>query len=145
MLAIFYVLLALTVIVSLFGIVNTLVLSVMERTREVGMLRAIGMTRRQTRRMVRHEGIVTAQLGAVTGMVIGVALGAAVTLAMRGIGMTFTLPIGSLIAFAVVATVAGMHRGGAAGAAGFAPAGARSAGVRVATGVAALAATARRG
>jgi putative ABC transport system permease protein len=108
MLAIFYVLLALTVIVSLFGIVNTLVLSVMERTREVGMLRAIGMTRRQTRRMVRHEGIVTAQLGAVTGIVIGVALGAAVTIAMRGIGMTFTLPIGSLIAFAVVATVAGI-------------------------------------
>ena len=108
MLAIFYVLLALTVIVSLFGIVNTLVLSVMERTREVGMLRAIGMTRRQTRRMVRHEGIVTAQLGAVTGMAIGVLLGGAVTLAMRGIGMTFTLPVGSLIAFAVVATVAGM-------------------------------------
>jgi putative ABC transport system permease protein len=108
MLAIFYVLLALTVIVSLFGIVNTLVLSVMERTREVGMLRAIGMSRRQTRRMVRHEGIVTAQIGAVTGMVIGVLLGAAVTLAMRGIGMTFTLPVGSLIAFAVVATVAGM-------------------------------------
>jgi putative ABC transport system permease protein len=108
MLAIFYVLLALTVIVSLFGIVNTLVLSVMERTREVGMLRAIGMTRRQTRRMVRHEGIVTAQLGAVTGMAIGILLGAAVTLAMRGIGMTFTLPVGSLVAFAVVATLAGV-------------------------------------
>ena len=108
MLAIFYVLLALTVIVSLFGIVNTLVLSVMERTREVGMLRAIGMTRRQTRRMVRHEGIVTAQIGAVTGMAIGVLLGGAVTFAMRGIGMTFSLPVGSLIAFAVVATVAGM-------------------------------------
>jgi putative ABC transport system permease protein len=108
MLSIFYVLLALTVIVSLFGIVNTLVLSVMERTREVGMLRAVGMTRRQTRRMVRHEGIVTAQIGAVTGMAIGVLLGGAVTLAMRGIGMTLTIPVGSLIAFAVVATVAGM-------------------------------------
>ena len=71
MLAIFYVLLALTVIVSLFGIVNTLVLSVMERTREVGMLRAIGMTRRQTRRMVRHEGIVTALIGAALGAVVG--------------------------------------------------------------------------
>ena len=108
LLAIFYVLLALAVIVSLFGIVNTLVLSVMERTREVGMLRAIGMTRRQTRRMVRHEGIVTAQIGAVTGMAIGVLLGGAVTFAMRGIGMTFSLPVGSLIAFLVVATVAGM-------------------------------------
>ena len=76
--------------------------------REVGMLRAVGMTRRQTRRMVRHEGIVTAQIGAVTGMAIGVLLGGAVTLAMRGIGMTLTIPVGSLIAFAVVATVAGM-------------------------------------
>jgi putative ABC transport system permease protein len=57
---------------------------------------------------VRHEGIVTAQLGAVTGMAIGILLGGAITFAMRGIGMTFTLPIGSLVAFAVVATLAGM-------------------------------------
>ena len=65
--AIFYVLLGLAVIVSLFGIVNTLVLSVLERTRELGMLRAIGMTRRQVRRMVRHESVITALIGAVLG------------------------------------------------------------------------------
>ena len=62
---ILYVLLALSVIVSLFGIVNTLVLTVFERTREIGMLRAIGMTRRQVRRMIRHESVITALIGAV--------------------------------------------------------------------------------
>ena len=68
LLAIFYVLLALAVIVSLFGIVNTLVLATFERTQELGTLRAVGMSRRQVRRMVRHESIITALIGAVTGM-----------------------------------------------------------------------------
>ena len=62
---ILYVLLALSIIVSLFGIVNTLVLTVFERTREIGMLRAIGMTRRQVRRMIRHESVITALIGGV--------------------------------------------------------------------------------
>src|SRR4029453_11520873 len=58
-----FVLLALSVVVSLFGIVNTLVLTVFERTRELGMLRAVGMTRRQVRRMIRHESVITALIG----------------------------------------------------------------------------------
>ena len=69
-----YVLLSLSIIVSLFGIVNTLVLTVFERTRELGMLRAVGMTRRQVRRMIRHESVITALLGAAFGIPLGVVL-----------------------------------------------------------------------
>ncbi len=76
-LGIFYVLLGLAVIVSLFGIVNTLALSVLERTRELGMLRAVGMSRRQVRRMIRHESIVTALIGAVLGIAVGLFLAGA--------------------------------------------------------------------
>jgi putative ABC transport system permease protein len=103
-----YVLLALSVIVSLFGIVNTLVLSVFERTRELGMLRAIGMSRRQMRRMVRHESIIVALIGSVLGMGVGIFLAALVTFALSGEGVTFSLPIGTLVAFLVVAALAGM-------------------------------------
>ena len=71
LLAIFDVLLALAVIVSLFGLANTLVLATFERTREIGMLRAVGMTRRQVRRMVRRESVITALLGSAMGIAVG--------------------------------------------------------------------------
>ena len=106
--AIFGALLALAVIVSLFGIVNTLVLSTFERTRELGMLRAVGMTRRQMRRMVRHESIITALLGALFGMAVGLGLAAVVTQVFKDSGLEFVVPIGTLIAFTVVAVVAGI-------------------------------------
>jgi len=108
LLAIFYVLLALAVIVSLFGIVNTLVLATFERTRELGTLRAVGMSRRQVRRMVRHESIITALIGAVSGMALGLVLAAGVTSAFSDEGLSFAIPAGSLIAFAAVAVVAGV-------------------------------------
>jgi putative ABC transport system permease protein len=108
LLAIFYVLLALAVIVSLFGIVNTLVLSTFERTRELGMLRAVGMSRRQMRRMVRHESIITAVLGALVGIAVGLGLAALVVTAFGDAGLTYVVPAGSLIAFVAVAVVAGV-------------------------------------
>ena len=86
-LAMLYVLLGFSVVVSLFGMVNTLVLSVFERTRELGMLRAIGMTRRQARRMIRHESVITALIGAALGLGLGVFLAALVTQALSDYGV----------------------------------------------------------
>ena len=88
----FYVLLALSVIISVFGMINTLVLAVFERTRELGMLRAIGMSRRQMRRMIRHESVVTALIGAALGLPLGVLLAALTTRALGSLGIGFHLP-----------------------------------------------------
>ncbi len=106
MLNILYVLLALSVVVSLVGIVNTLVLTVFERTRELGMLRAIGMTRRQVRRMIRHESVITALIGGVLGIGLGLVLGA--LLVARVEFIEFTLPVTSLVVFAIAAIVVGI-------------------------------------
>jgi putative ABC transport system permease protein len=107
-LAIFYVLLALSVVVSLFGMVNALALAVFERTREIGMLRAVGMTRRQSRRMVRHESIITALIGAALGLPLGIAVAAIAIRSLKGADVAFSLPIKGLIIFAVVAVIAGI-------------------------------------
>jgi putative ABC transport system permease protein len=101
-----YVLLSLSILISLFGIVNTLVLTVFERTRELGMLRAIGMTRRQVRRMIRHESIITALIGAALGIPVGVVLALMVGRAIKY--PAFTIPWGTLIVFVIAAIVAGL-------------------------------------
>jgi putative ABC transport system permease protein len=103
-----YVLLALSVIISLFGIVNTLVLTVFERTRELGMLRAVGMTRRQVRRMIRHESIVTSLIGGTIGIALGLVIAAMVTTRFSAEGFAFVVPIGSLVVFVVSAIVVGL-------------------------------------
>jgi putative ABC transport system permease protein len=109
LLALIYVLLALSVIVSLFGIVNTLILSIYERTRELGMLRAIGTSRRQVRQMIRYESVITALIGGVFGLVIGIVGSILVTtLALSGSGYVQSFPVGTLIILLIVAALAGL-------------------------------------
>jgi len=109
LLTLIYVLLALSVIVSLFGIVNTLILSIYERTRELGMMRAIGTSRRQVRQMIRYESVITALIGGIFGLVIGV-VGAVLvtTLALSGSGYVQAFPIGTLLILLLVAALAGV-------------------------------------
>jgi putative ABC transport system permease protein len=103
-----YGLLGLSVIISLFGVVNTLVLSVFERTRELGMLRAIGMTRSQVRRMIRHESIVTALIGAALGIAVGTFLAILTTQALSDEGIVLAIPWTTIGVFVVATIVAGV-------------------------------------
>jgi putative ABC transport system permease protein len=103
-----FALLALAVLISLFGIANTLALSIHERTRELGMLRAIGMSRRQVRSMIRYESVITALIGAILGMVLGIVFAALIAQPLKDEGFTLSYPIGSLIAVLLVAALAGV-------------------------------------
>jgi putative ABC transport system permease protein len=103
-----YVLLAFSVVVSLFGMVNTLVLTVFERTRELGMLRTIGMSRRQARRMIRHESVITALIGAALGLPLGVFLATLITQALSKYDVGLSIPITELVGFTVIAILAGL-------------------------------------
>jgi ABC-type antimicrobial peptide transport system permease subunit len=101
-----YILLAFSVVISLFGIVNTLVLTVFERTRELGLLRAVGTTRRQARRLIRHESVITALIGGALGIALGLVFGA--LLVERVPLVSFSLPIGELVVFAIAAVIVGI-------------------------------------
>jgi putative ABC transport system permease protein len=97
------------VIIAVLGIVNTLMLSVFERTREIGLLRAVGMTRRQTRRMIRWEAVIIAVFGGVLGILVGTLLGFIAVQAMPDSFITdFGIPVGNFVIILVMCIVAGV-------------------------------------
>jgi putative ABC transport system permease protein len=108
LLGLVYALLSLAIIVSLFGIANTLALSIYERTRELGMLRAVGMSRRQVRTMIRYESVITALIGAVLGLVLGLIFAALMSVPLQDQGFVLSYPVGQLLLILVVAAIAGV-------------------------------------
>jgi len=104
-----YALLALAVLIALIGIVNTLMLSVFERTREIGLLRAVGMRRRQVRTMIRSEAVILAIFGAIIGIIIGTGMGVALVSSLRSQGISDTVvPWSSLVIFLILAALLGL-------------------------------------
>jgi putative ABC transport system permease protein len=102
-------LLALAVVIALIGIVNTLMLSVFERTHEIGLLRAVGMKRRQVRSMIRSESVILAVFGAIIGIVVGTALGTAFSSSLKEQGITdIVIPGSSLLIFLLLSALLGL-------------------------------------
>jgi putative ABC transport system permease protein len=109
LLGLIYALLALAVLIALIGIVNTLMLSVFERTHEIGLLRAVGMKRRQLRAMIRSESVILAIFGAIIGIIVGTALGAAFAASLKQQGITdIVIPVASLVVFLILAALLGL-------------------------------------
>jgi putative ABC transport system permease protein len=106
---IIYVLLVFAVLIAILGIVNSLALSVIERTREIGLLRAVGVSRRQLRLMIRLESVVIAVLGAVLGVLLGIVFGVTLMYALRDQGLErISIPVGQLLLFLVLSLVIGV-------------------------------------
>ena len=99
----------LSLLIALIGIANTLALSIYERTRELGLLRAVGMTRGQLRSMVRAEALVISTFGALEGLVLGALFGWAIVASMRSSGVTeLVFPVSQMLIITVVAALAGV-------------------------------------
>jgi putative ABC transport system permease protein len=107
--ALFSGLLGLALVIALLGIANTLTLSIVERTREIGLLRAVGMSRRQVRQTIRWEAVITAVFGALLGLLIGVGIGFGVVTSLGDSGLgSFAIPWGQLAIGLVAAALAGL-------------------------------------
>jgi putative ABC transport system permease protein len=103
-----YALLALAIVISILGVTNTLALSIYERRRELGMLRAIGMSRRQVRTLIRYESVITALIGAILGMVLGILFATLIAQPLSDEGFTLSYPLGQLLAILVLAAAVGV-------------------------------------
>ncbi len=109
LLAMFWGLLGFAILIAIMGITNTLALSIAERTREVGLLRAVGMSRRQVRSMIRWEAIIVALFGAILGVALGILLGWSVTEALADFGLgSLTIPGEQIAGYVVIAGFAGV-------------------------------------
>jgi putative ABC transport system permease protein len=108
LLVLIYALLALSILISLFGVVNTLILTIHERTREIGMLRAIGTSRAQVRRLIRYESVITAMIGAIMGAAIGLVLAIVAVKALSDEGFVLSIPYPLLVIMLMLAAVAGV-------------------------------------
>jgi putative ABC transport system permease protein len=106
--ALLYGLLAISVIISIFGIVNSLVLSIFERTREIGMLRAIGLSRGQTRLLVGYESVITSVIGGILGTIVGIFFGYVMSKGLEDQGIQFSVPVVQVIIFLLVSAVVGV-------------------------------------
>ena len=103
-----YALLAMSVVISLFGIANSLFLSIHERTRELGVLRAIGTTRGQIRRVIRYESVITSVIGGLLGTLVGIAFAGLVIASLSEFGLRLSIPLGQLAAFLALAVLVGV-------------------------------------
>jgi len=99
---------AMSVIISLFGIANSLFLSIHERTGELGVLRAIGATQEQLRRVIRYESVITSLIGGLLGTTVGVGLAALVIASLGNLGLGFSLPVAQLLIFLAIAVIVGV-------------------------------------
>ena len=102
-----YALLAMSIVISMFGIANSLFLSIHERTRELGTLRAVGATGSQVRRLIRYESVITSLIGGLLGTGVGILFAWLTTFAVKDLGVGFSVPVPQLVVFLVLATVVG--------------------------------------